>query len=105
MNPDGNWQTPDDSESSAYCPVNATEVMAQAQSVDADSKADLGITSYEDSLISARFEGQVFVVSGIQVNVSAWIILGASKNIRISANDGDDNASVYAWIKGFGYSR
>ena len=105
MNPDGTWQTPDDSESSVYLPVNATEALLYLATDDIDSTTKLYATNYNNALGSSiAQESQAYTLGGTYLRETRWIILDSTRNVRIAAENNDDNKLNCA-IRGYKIER
>ena len=94
MDPDGSWQAPDDFESSAKLPVNAIEVDLYARAYDSGSECYASLASYEasESTAGAAYtNGAIMTYGYVRGNLSGRIALGASRNIRVSGINDDDN--------------
>jgi nitrate reductase alpha subunit len=105
MNPNGAWQTPDDSESSVYLPVNAISAKFQLYAVDASSSFAAYLTPYNLAIGSSfSTEAQLWIIGYDRGGNMFWLGLDDTRNVRIAGNDDDDN-NLSCWIKGYGYSR
>jgi len=107
MNPDGTWQTPDDSDTDFLTPVNAIQCLVIVQSSDSDASAWVSVTNKETAdQNSAHSDGyQFFDSNGSTVaTANGWVTLGSSRQTRIGGADNDDNL-LNAWFQGFKYER
>lgn len=94
MNPDGTWQTPGTSESSPHLPANAVEALVRLIGVDSGSSAVVGATSKEmaDLESGSQTASWTWWVANVSIQLTAWIPLGESRDIRVRGADNDDNS-------------
>ena len=105
MNPSASWQTPDDYESSEIIPENANEMFLHLYGGDAAALCYVYGTSKEFADVDANIgHAQFFKIGYILISEGGWIALGASRNVRITGEDNDDNG-LYAYCAGWGYPR
>jgi len=105
MDPDGTWQTPDDSESSLYLPATATRIFVRMANTDATpGDVDLGARRFE-SHGGADLDHSGWSDGGsVTVVETAWVRLGASRNIRIKGENNNDN-NLNTWFMGYEEAR
>lgn len=101
VNPNDAWQTPDDSESSVYLPANASHARFVFNFQDAAADCIAAITSKEEADTGqGNYEGQSYWFAYNRFRFSQTIHLGASKNVRISGANLDDNF-LNLWMTGW----
>jgi len=106
MVPSGSWQTPDDNESSVFTPVNAKEIKLRLIGSDSTpATSELSCLNSEDAATYPVITRSPYYVRNYDDNYFInWVILGASRKIKIAGGVTDDNA-LYCWMSGFGYER
>lgn len=104
MDPDSTWQTPDDSESSVYLPINAIGALVRVTARDASSSAGATAISVEGSTRVIAIQGPIYAYEYDVADVKGWVTLGASRNIRIGGYDNDDNL-LNAFLSGYEIAR
>lgn len=101
MDPNGSWQSPDDKETSEVTPVNATKVSATILNADSGSLVLISIVSEEEANFGKnKYYGQVLGYGPSICKTIGDVVLGESRNIKISGED-DDNNSMSVWILGY----
>jgi hypothetical protein len=101
MSPDGTWQTPNNSESSAVIPVISYRIFIRLQNTDSGATPIVSAVPYE--LINNEYDG-VYITAYAIARITMWLQLGASRNIRIKSQDDDDN-EMSCYIQGWEISR
>jgi len=105
MNPSYTWQTPDDSESSVYLPVNATEAYIYMAGDDSGAACQVLATNYNNAVGSnVAQEAQVYANGYIALRENRWVLLDSTRNIRITGSNDDDNTLDCA-IRGYKIER
>jgi len=105
MNPDGAWQTPGDSESSAFLPANAAACYFHIGGQDTSSRVIVRAAPKEwvdagGSVSRAPFNMQ----TGDDIWMSGSLRLGPSRNVRIAGENDDENL-LYFDVIGWRISR
>jgi hypothetical protein len=103
--PTGSWITI--TNTSDYCPVNATAVKVFAYETDSGN-VDLTITSYENEPFGPPYILNSYELSCAGYNrgsINGWIQLGASRDISWRGASDDDPQSTYLYLVGFEYER
>jgi len=104
MNPDGTFQTPNVAESSVFVPVNGVEALIAVSNTDANSSVFISIANNEAVAVVGG-AGNQFTTAAVGITVMQyWIALGASRNVKLSGSDSDEN-NLSAQVKGYGYTR
>ena len=105
MNPDGTWQTPDDHESSEFLPETANEISLFLYGGDTGAECEVYGASKEHADVQTNVLNAPFTIGAYaKIAQAGWVILGATRNVRIGGQDNDDNA-LYAYVNGWGYAR
>jgi hypothetical protein len=105
-NPDGTLQTPNLYESSTFLPNCATWCKFLVQTADAGGVAQGWATTKEEADAGQLFYQTQLRVRGDGTIVSyEWIRMGPSLNIRMGAEDNDDNGQLYGIVAGVRFRR
>ena len=106
QNPNYTWVSPDDAESSTYLPVMADMCFICLYNSDADEFVALYCCSAEQAAQQATVDTgtNIKITSNGYASINAWVQLGASRNVKVSGNDNDDN-NFYTQVKGFHWKR
>jgi hypothetical protein len=105
MNPDSTWQTPDDNDGSVVTPVNAKAIKIVLSAADIGANCASRASSAELATLKTTItDGDLdFAAYNFSSDVG-WVVLGASRNIKIAGTNDDDN-SLSCWCNGFKISR
>lgn len=105
MDPSGVWQKPFPNDGSAVTPVNANKIYLRFSGLDLGGQANIFIANKDftddDSTINNAY---IRWAAGETIMGSIMLALGASRDVRITGNDGDDNA-MNLNCSGFGIKR
>lgn len=105
MNPDGTWQTPDDNDGSVITPVNATLIFLRMNNSDVGSTGSFhAVSSEQSAVISNLGESSAYTIYSESARFETFVILGASRNVKIAAANNDDSF-LSTWCTGFDYTR
>lgn len=105
MDPNSSWQTPDDNDGGAVTPVNATSIKLALSCTDSGANCASRATSSEMAAVNTSItDGDLDFAAYNLHNASGWVILGASRNIKIAGTNDDDNL-LSCWCNGFKISR
>jgi len=105
MSPTGAWLTPDNNDGNLVTPSNATSIYLRLYNTDAGTTVRLYACSAEYSAVhSADTGAPIDRIGDSQVAIQGWLALGATRNIKISGDDDDDN-NLSVWCNGFTISR
>lgn len=105
QNPTGAFAVPNVRESNVTVGVSAVEIRVKMFNTDAASVGALGASSLEYSVLeSATFDAIVNYEWSVRGDLTQWMPLGISRNIRIFGADNDDNI-MRVFNAGEGYER
>ena len=100
VNPTATWQTPTQ-DTDALTPINATSVFMSLENSDSGAPVACYVASKEYSDINTYGNGIVlYFYNNIQIPL--WLILGASRQMRFTGQDDDDNLLTIKF-RGFKY--
>jgi hypothetical protein len=91
LNPSGAWQTPNTNESSVLCPVNSKLLHGTVYFQDTGSSCRFYAASSEMAAVNAVGNSDVTFYAEVLARRSFTVSLGASRNIKITGENDDDN--------------
>jgi hypothetical protein len=91
LNPSGAWQTPNTNESSVLCPVNSKLLHGTAYFQDVGGSCRFYAASNEKATVNAVGNSDVTLYAEVLARRSFTVSLGASRNIKITGENDDDN--------------
>jgi len=105
MNPNGAWQTPDEMESSTVLPVMANSALTYVSGGDCAANGSVGATAKETADAGCWvLGGDIAILGYSSFSGGNWLILGPSRNIRITGDNNDDNG-LYCSLLGWTINR